>query len=149
MDRLSKAFIILSAIGIAVAVYHGYSEATYFQGPGSNICGTHKIFGFLFSCSSVFASGHDTFPPGSGIPLYIYGLLWFPLMAALGLWFGRTRGSIDGGLFVPLLMVGNLFTLYLLYLELGVIHALCLVCMSMYVLNYIMTILAGKALLDT
>jgi uncharacterized membrane protein len=40
---------------------------------------------------------------------------------------------------VPILMVGNVFTLYLWYLELGVIHALCPVCVSLYVLNYLMT----------
>jgi uncharacterized membrane protein len=67
-------------------------------------------------------------------------------MVFLGLWFTRRGGSINGEVLVPLLMVGNLFTLYLWYVELGVIHAICPVCVSMYVLNYAMTILAAKNL---
>jgi uncharacterized membrane protein len=38
-----------------------------------------------------------------------------------------------------LLMVGNIFTLYLWYLELVVIGALCPVCIGLYTLNYLMT----------
>jgi uncharacterized membrane protein len=37
------------------------------------------------------------------------------------------------------LMIGNLFTVYLWYLELGVIHLICPVCVSLYVVNYALT----------
>jgi uncharacterized membrane protein len=143
MDRLSKAFVILAAVGIAVAIYHGYDEITSYTGPGSTICNINNFW----SCGNVFASGDTTFPPGPfGLPLYIYGLVWFPLLLYLGLRSGRNAGTLNGELLVPILMVGNVFTLYLWYQELGVIHALCPVCISMYVLNYLMTILATKKL---
>jgi uncharacterized membrane protein len=143
MDRLSKGFVVLAAIGIAVAIYHGYDEITSYSTPASNYC---NITPFV-SCSSVFASGDVTFPPGSyGLPLYIYGLIWFPMILVLGLWFGRKKGTINGEALLPMLMVGNVFTLYLWYVELGVIHAICPVCISMYVLNYVMTAMAGKSL---
>jgi uncharacterized membrane protein len=143
MNRLSKAFIILAGIGIAVAIYHGYDEITAYTAPGTGVCNVNAFV----SCGSVFASGDVTFPPGAyGLPLYVYGVIWFPLMVFLGLWFARRGGSINGEVLVPLLMVGNLFTLYLWYVELGVIHAICPVCVSMYVLNYAMTILAAKNL---
>jgi uncharacterized membrane protein len=143
MDRLSKAFIVTSAIGIAVAIYHGYGEITAYTGPGSTVC---NIYGFL-SCSSVFSSGDVTFPPGAyGLPLYVYGVVWFPLLTALGFWYGRKRGTLNGEVVLPLLMVGNLFTLYLWYVELGVIHALCPVCITLYLLNYIGTALAAKSM---
>lgn len=145
MDRLTKAFVALAAIGVAVAVYHGYGEITAYTGEGSSAC---NVTPFV-SCTSVFASGDVDFPPGPyGVPLYVYGLVWFPLMAALGAWSGKGRGSLNGEVLVPTLMVGNLFTLYLWYVELGVIHALCPVCISMYALNYAMTGLAFKALLE-
>jgi uncharacterized membrane protein len=149
MDRLSKAFIILAAIGIAVAVYHGYDEITAYTGPGSDACNVFTVYlGPYFSCTTVFASGYATLPPGGhGVPLYVFGLIWFPLMAGLGLWFGRKDGVLNGEVLVPILMVGNIFTFYLLYTELARIHALCPVCASMYVLNYAMTGLAFKALL--
>ena len=68
-------------------------------------------------------------------------------MLLLGVGFARKTGTISGEVMVPVLMVGNLFTLYLWYLEIAVIHAYCPVCISMYVLNYAMTALAVKRLL--
>jgi uncharacterized membrane protein len=98
----------------------------------------------------VFTSGFTKFPPGQyGLSLYVYGLIWFPLMLALGYFTSRKDGSLVGEVLLPVLMVGNLFTLYLWYLELGVIHAVCPVCVSMYALNYVMTILAAKPLLGS
>jgi len=135
MDKLDKAFLILAAVGIPDAIYHSYDEITNFSAPGSNAC---NINNFL-SCKNVFVSGYTTFPPHGGLSLFVYGLVWFPLMLGLGLWFVRKRRGIDGAVMVPVLMVGNLFTLYLWYLELGVIHAICPVCVSMYALNYLMT----------
>ena len=132
MDKLSKAFLALSAIGIVVAIYHGYDEVTNYSAPFTGICNITNYF----SCVTVFNSGYTKF---LGVSLYIYGLFWFPLMLVLGYWFTRMGGVIRGELMVPLLMVGNIFTLYLWYLELGVIHALCPVCISLYALNYLMT----------
>ena len=145
MDRLSKAFVALAVVGIVIALYHSYDEISAYTAPLSTVCNYNSFV----SCGSVFASGDVTFPPGAyGIPLYIYGLVWFPLMVVLGLWFGMKRGSLYGEVLFPMLMVGNLFTIYLWYVELGVVHALCPVCIGMYVLNYAMTIVAGKALLE-
>jgi len=143
MDRLSKAFIVLAAIGIAVAIYHGYDEVTAYSAPGTGVCDINHVF----SCESVFNSGYTKFPPGAyGVDLYVYGVIWFPLMLLLGIRFARKTGTISGEVMVPVLMVGNLFTLYLWYLEIAVIHAYCPVCISMYVLNYGMTMLATKRL---
>jgi len=146
MDRLTKAFIGLASIGIAVAIFHGYDEVTAYSSPLSNAC---NINSFL-SCTSVFTSGFTKFPPGQyGLSLYVYGLVWFPLMLILGYWFGRRGGTLSGEVLLPLLMVGNIFTLYLWYLELGVIHAVCPVCISLYVLNYAMTALAARSLIGS
>lgn len=143
MDRLSKAFIVLAAVGVAVAVYHGYDEITSYSAPGARVCNIDSVL----SCVSVFNSGYTKFPPGPyGVDLFVYGLVWFPLMVALGVWFGRKAGTISGEILVPVLMVGNVFTLYLWYLEIAVIHAYCPVCITMYLLNYVMTALAAKQL---
>lgn len=143
MDRVSKAFVILAAVGIVVAAYHAYGEITAYSSPISNACNINSFV----SCTSVFTSGFTKFPPGQyGVSLYVYGIVWFPLMLILGLWFGQKRSSLSGEILVSLLMVGNVFTLYLWYLELGVIHAVCPVCVSMYALNYVMTLVAGKSL---
>ncbi len=132
MDRLSKSFVALAAVGIPVAIYHGYDEITNYSAPGSTICNLNSFW----SCGNVFNSGYTKF---LGVSLYIYGLVWFPLMLLLGYWFVRKRGSLRVEVMIPLLMVGNIFTLYLWYLELVKIHALCPVCISLYTLNYLMT----------
>lgn len=144
MDRLSKAFIVLAAVGIAVAIYHGYDEVTSYSAPGTGVCNINSVL----SCANVFNSGYTKFPPGAyGIDMYVYGLVWFPLLVALGVVLGRKTGTLSGEVLLPMLMVGNIFTLYLWYLEIAVIHAYCPVCISMYVLNYALTALAAKSLL--
>jgi uncharacterized membrane protein len=143
MDRLSKVFAGLAIVGIAVAIYHAYDEITNYSTPASNVCNINNFW----SCGNVFHSGYTTFPPGTGLSLWVYGVVWFPLMLFLGLWFSRKGGTIRGEILVPMLMVGDLFTLYLWYLELVKIHALCPFCVSLYVLNYVMTGLAAYAVL--
>jgi len=132
MDNLSKSFLALAAIGIAVSIYHAYDEITNYSSALSTICNINSFF----SCGNVFKSGYTTF---LGLSLWVYGVVWFPLMLILGYWFVRKRGSLRGEVMVPVLMVGNFFTLYLWYLELVKIHALCPVCISLYCLNYAMT----------
>jgi len=135
LGKLSKAFLALAAIGIVVAIYHAYGEITAYSAPGSTAC---NITSFI-SCTSVFDSGYTKF---LGLSLWVYGVVWFPLMLVLGYWFTRKGGSLRFEVMIPLLMIGNFFTIYLWYLELVKIHALCPVCISMYTLNYLMTAIA-------
>ena len=140
MNNLSRSFLALSTIGIFVAIYHGYDELTHYSTPLSKACNINS----LFSCGSVFNSGYTTF---LGVSLYVYGLVWFPLMVVLGYWLIRRSGSLRFEVIFPLLMVGNLFTIYLWYLEFVKIHAFCPVCIGMYVLNYLMTAVVVVAML--
>jgi uncharacterized membrane protein len=135
MDKLTKAFLGLAAIGIPDAIYHAYGEITAYSTPLGNECNINNVL----SCSRVFESGYTTF---LGISLWVYGVVWFPFILLLGYWFVRKGGSLRGEVPVPVLMVGNIFTLYLWYLELVKIGALCPVCISMYCLNYLMTAIA-------
>ncbi|MHB1867533.1 MAG: hypothetical protein ACYCPP_01140, partial [Nitrososphaerales archaeon] len=52
-------------------------------------------------------------------------------------------------LLIPILFIGNMFTIYLWYLDLAVIwpavHAICPVCVSLYIINYLMTIVVGAS----
>jgi uncharacterized membrane protein len=143
MDRLSKAFIALAAVGIPDAMYHAYGEITAYSAPLSNKCELSSFWG----CISVFQSGYTKFPPSDGISMWVYGIIWFPLILALSLWFTRGGAPVNAAVLLPLLTVGNIFTIYLWYLELGVIHAVCPVCVSLYLLNYGMTVLAVVQLL--
>jgi uncharacterized membrane protein len=136
MDRLSKLFLIIAGIGIPDAIYHAYGEITAYSAPGSTACNINNVF----SCENVFLSGYTKF---LGLSLWVYGVVWFPLILILGYWFVKKYGALRFEIMIPLLMVGNIFTVYpLWYYEFTKIHSFCLVCISMYCLNYIMTAIA-------
>jgi len=94
----------------------------------------------------VFQSGHTSI---FGIQFYVLGLVWFPLLFVIGL--VTTRGgkiSLNGEILLPLLMIGNIFTVYLWYLELVVIGIICPLCLSLYIVNYALTVLVAVSLLQ-
>lgn len=140
VGNASKAYLLLSVLGIAVAIYHAYDELTQ----NFNSCNISS----QFSCGGVFETGHTSI---FGVPFYVTGLVWFPLALLLGLYFTVVKKSdINGKIFVPFLMIGNLFTIYLWYVDIAIVwpavHAVCPVCVSLYIINYAMTILAAKSL---
>ena len=129
MDKLTQIYLIISGVGIGDALYTAYEYTTQ-DFTSCNISAT-------FSCGGVFASGHTSI---LGIPFYILGLIWFPLLFALGLVTTKLgRVPINSEIILPLLMIGNVFTAYLWYLELVVIHIICPLCLSLYIVNYSLT----------
>ena len=141
-DWRSKAIVALSVAGIAIAFYHAYGEITFTL----NSCSLSSAF----SCKAVFASGYTTFPPagsipglGNGIEFWVYGVVWFPLCLVMGLWTLRKYGGPSASVMVPFLMIGNIFTLYPWDIEIRLLGGVyCPVCISMYLVNYIMTFVA-------
>jgi uncharacterized membrane protein len=144
-DWRSRSFIALSVMGIAVAFYHAYGELTYTAGQLLACDFSQRI-----SCGSVFGSGYTTFPPPGvipglheGISFWVYGVVWFPLCLLVGIWAIRKHGSPIGSVLVPFLMVGNIFTLFPWDIEIVILGGTyCPVCVSMYVINYVLTFLA-------
>jgi uncharacterized membrane protein len=131
-DWRSRAFIALSVTGIAVAVYHAYGELTYALGS----CSINN----KFSCSLVFGSGYTRF---LGLQFWVYGVVWFPVVLLVGLWAIRRYGNPRGSIMVPFLMIGNIFTLYPWDIEIRILGGeYCLVCISLYVINYLLTAVA-------
>ncbi len=119
-------------MGIADAVYHAYGELTCALGS----CSINKNI----SCALVFGSGYTKF---LGLQFWVYGVVWFPVVLALGLWTIRKYGAPNRTLLVPFLMIGNIFTLYPWDIEINILGGeYCLVCISLYVINYILTAVA-------
>lgn len=130
-NLLSKTFIALSCVGIIGAVL----TAIEYTSPGKLNCTVNS----KISCLTIIASGHTSL---FGIPFWVAGIIWFPLMLILGL--VLTKGGswrLRGDILLPILLVGDLFTIYLWYLELGVIGAICPYCVSLYLVNYALTAL--------
>lgn len=137
MERLTKTYLLTAAVGIAISIYvaNDYLTAT-FRG-----CYINQ----QFSCEGVFQSGHTSI---FGIPFYVTGLVWFPLLIAVGLLTTRLgREPLNGEILLPLLMVGNVFTIYLWYLELAVIGIICPLCVSLYIVNYALTVMVLRSVI--
>ena len=131
MDRYALAFLVLSVAGTGVADYTAYEYITQ----DFTSCTINQ----QFSCGGVFQSGHTSI---FGIQFYILGLVWFPLLLVVGLYTSRmAKRPVNAEILLPILMTGNIFTIYLWYLELAIIHVICPLCVSNYAVNYALTII--------
>jgi uncharacterized membrane protein len=128
LNTKSIVFLALASAGIFVAAYHAANELGW-STTGCNIT-------TVISCGSVYESGYTSV---LGIPFYILGLIWFPFLFVIGILVVRRVRVPSPTILLPLLVLGDVFTLYLWYLEIVIIHAYCPICISMYVLNYGLT----------
>ncbi len=132
MERLSAAYLTVAAAGIGLAIYTAYEYLTL----NFNSCNINQYI----TCAGVYQSGYTSL---FGIPFYVTGLVWFPAVFAIGLGTSKLgKRSVNSEILLPLLMIGNVFTIYLWYLELAVIHLICPLCVSLYLVNYALTAIA-------
>jgi len=117
----SWAFIFLSAVGVAEALYHAWLENA-----------------FATNQSLVTYSPYASF---FGVPYWVFGVVWFPLVLVLALWATRVgRKKLRKDLLV-ILSIGNLFTLYLWWVDLLIIGTFNAAYVGLYVTNYALTAL--------
>jgi uncharacterized membrane protein len=137
MERLSAVYLVIATAGIGLAIYVTYEYLTL----SFNSCNINQFL----SCGGVYQSGYTSL---LGIPFYAMGLAWFPAVFIIGLLTSRFgRKTVNSEILLPVLMVGNIFTAYLWYLELVVIHIICPLCVSLYAVNYALTIIVLVLLL--
>lgn len=117
--KVSKIFLTLSALGVVAAVYHAWSEKAF----STNLFDVH----------------YSSFASFFGVPYYLFGLIWFPLILAVGLWSTRLGNfPLSKGL-LALLTIGNIFTVYLWYLDIMIVRAYAFEYIILYVANYALT----------
>lgn len=124
--RASILFILLSLVGVAESLIHAWQENA-----------------FTTSWGSVSYSPLASF---FGVPYWIFGVAWFPLVFVVGLWTTRLgRMNLGRGLLV-LLTLGNVFTGYLWFVDLVVIRTFTAAYVGLYVTNYALTglVIAGN-----
>jgi uncharacterized membrane protein len=120
------AVYLAGGIGLIVALF---AAAEFYDAALRAVCSVSTFF----SCSAVDNSGLTT---TLWVPDWIWGVLGFVVIlvaAALAEQRPNDRRYADALLGVT--TVGVVLSLWLLYVELGEIHALCLVCASAYVLG--------------
>ncbi|MCL6438913.1 MAG: vitamin K epoxide reductase family protein [Rubrobacteraceae bacterium] len=123
---LRTALVALAVIGLGISAYLTW---VHFEGIAP-VCagGSH-------GCETVQASRYATL---AGIPVPLLGLFGYALLFVSVL----VRG--EGGAYLGLLvtLVGTLFSAYLTYLELFVIHAICQWCVTSAVVMLLSFVLA-------
>ena len=117
--KASLAFLFLSLVGVAEAFDHSWLEGA-----------------FTTNWASVSFSPYASL---FGVPYWVFGVVWFPLVFAVGLWTTRLgRADLKSELLV-FLTVGNLFTGYMWFLDLVVIRSFTAAYVGLYVTNYALT----------
>lgn len=114
--RLTIPFLSLVGMGISgYLVYVHYNEI-------QPICMPE------FRCDVVLSSSYAQI---RGIPISVLGLVMYAAMTTLGFWLLFERSEVQGlislGIYTMALS-GTLFTAYLYYLEIFVLHAFCIWC---------------------
>lgn len=129
---LLALILLLAFVGIADAWYLAESALS----DTALTCG----IGVIDGCNVVAQSDYSYL---FGIPLGIYGVLFYTLVvlfAALVLVLPRTRTIL---LLASTTLVGLLFSLYFLALQVFVIKALCIYCLLSVGISLVLAVLAG------
>lgn len=126
---VSWAIPILSLIGLGVAGYLAYVETQMVEA----VCGP------IGDCNAVQSSSYAQL---FGIPIGVIGVVGY--LAILGAWvWGRSGSATGRALLLGMAMVGVIFSIYLTYLELFIIAAVCLWCLSSAVIMTLIMLAAA------
>lgn len=122
-----QAFVVAASVaGLAVSAY----LTSVHYAAAQLVC----TVGGPVNCERVLGSGYAVIA-GSSLPTSAAGLLWFAVSAAVaaGMWLG-VRGSMLARLQVVWSAIGLLTVVYLLFVEIVLVGALCLWCTAVHVL---------------
>jgi uncharacterized membrane protein len=117
--RLSQLAIALTIIGLLVSIY----MTIYKFFPDSNMCVGSS------GCESVNSSRYSEV---SGIPVAVFGIGGYAAILAVLLLEKRNQFVKENGsmLFFGLSITGFLFTVWLIYVEIALLKALCPFCLT-------------------
>lgn len=128
----NRTLIALSSLGTIVAAYLTWIHYS----------GQLAMCGGIGNCETVQASRYATL---GAVPVALLGLIMYLSLLGLYVWRGIARD--DEPEYLPLVLfgislVGTLFSAYLTYLELFVIHAICPWCVSSAIIITLIFILS-------
>ena len=126
-ERTVRSLVYFAAgLGLIVAIF---AAAEFYDASLRAVCSVSAFF----SCSAVDSSGYTN---TLGLPDWLWGVGGFVLILLFaGLAEQRPEDRRRAWLLLAVTTLGVGVSLYLLYVELAIIHALCLVCASDYLLG--------------
>ena len=114
---------ILASVLILASL--GFIDATYLT--ISHYVGADLYCGVSGGCSTVTNSAYSTF---MGMYVSVYGMLYYMSILISTVIYIDTKNKKIIKLLIILPAIGFLFSLYLVYLQLFVINAICIYCMA-------------------
>lgn len=130
VEKITKTIIILSIIGVFVALY---LVNLHYKTGGSSFCNINE----KLNCDVVNKSTYSEF---LGIPVAIIGFLGYVAFIVLGftilagydwsIFHHKLRAKHLNMLMLALGIIGFMFSLYLAYIEEFVLHAWCIMCIA-------------------
>ena len=132
--RLGRAAMMLSLVGIVLASYLTYAHIN----TNALVCG-------LGDCQSVQASEFATIGP---VPVAVLGLLMYAITFVCTLVVWRTPALAVPGWTVAFAtcLAGSVYAIYLTWIEVAVIHAICQWCVASAILTLVLTTLLATLL---
>ena len=129
------ALLALAVIGVGVSIY---LTAVHYQA-APLACSTSG----LIDCSRVLSSAYSVIP-GTKIPISVPGLFWFIVAGALASaaafrWPDRRNLRIA---MLAWTLLGMLSILYLIYVELVLLHTICIWCTALHITIFAMFLIA-------
>ena len=120
--------LALALVGAGIAIY--LTSVHYAQAP--LLCSSQGVV----NCERVTSSSYSVVP-GTTLPITIPGLLWFVLSAVLAI--GALRQGKRWISTAQLVwgVLGMLAVLYLVYVELVILHTICAWCTAVHVIVFI------------
>lgn len=137
-DRIAWLVPLLSVAGLLISFYLSYVETT----------ATKAVCGPVGDCNAVQASPYARL--FGVLPVGVLGVVGYVAIVVIWVW-GRLRDDIVA-IYAPLSVLamtlfGVVFSIYLTYLELKVIHAICIWCLASAVIMAALLVLStGPAL---
>jgi uncharacterized membrane protein len=139
MKKLRMIAIVAAVIGLAVSTYLSVVKLANMD----VVC-----FAGASDCNIVNTSGYSVW---RGIPVAILGVVGYIIILALLLILGKQKYESSGIMLAlfGVTLFGMLYSLYLTYVEIFIIHAICPWCVTsaiaMLVLFIVSTILLGRS----
>lgn len=134
------AMLLMALLGLGISIY---LTVIHYQGVGVAFCSTTGVV----NCNLVTSSGNSVLF-GSTIPITIPGMLWFivsggmALVALLAIWRNHREPARLRGAHLLWGIIGMAFVLYLVYVEIVVLHTLCEWCTVVHLLTFATFLLA-------
>lgn len=130
-NRLWLAVPVLALIGLGVAGYLAYVETQ----------ATPAVCGPVGDCNAVQTSSYARV---LGVPVGLIGIAGYVAILAVWAWGRRAASALPATLLVLMSAFGVAFSIYLTYLELFVIRAVCMWCVSSAVLMTLLLVVSVR-----